>query len=186
MALGPRLDLRQIAIAGDDAAIAAGDQAAGAVQSRDRDLHRRGAGSNPLLEAGRDSATRGEANRRRRGRATDPANTAADGGSRHRARSISTGGARRRPDRATANGAARRSGGVSDEVPHDRRARQWRAIAGRSSCTTRSALSRMTREAFIAAHLIGELDEAGYFTGDLRDVPTSSASRSPRSNAHST
>ena len=51
MGLGPRLDLRVSPIAGDDPAAAGGDQAAGAVQPRDRSGDRRGTGQEPLLEA---------------------------------------------------------------------------------------------------------------------------------------
>src|SRR5207253_3079775 len=41
-----------IPVAGDDAAAPAGDQAAGALQSRDRDLHRRGTGEEPAARSG--------------------------------------------------------------------------------------------------------------------------------------
>ncbi len=171
--------------------IAAGDQAAGAVQPGDRDVHRRGGGrKNPCSDA---TATQevvrpvsggggGTGGCRRAGEPVRPPAEPLDCGLRDREPSQGFGIGRRRHrrwrpvDDGRARAAAAAAWGSEDgpiSIRWRRAPPAWPTICSPGDAGGAAA------DAFIAQHLIDQIDEAGYLTVSLLDLANGWRSAGP-------
>ena len=174
MALGPRLDLRQSPIAGDDAAAAAGDPPAGAVNLEVESFIAEEIEKNPLLETGGGEAEPGQPRRPAEAEAADGDDFERRGPARDRRRRRRRAARHRSEQRELPPGQRRRRDARPRRRPRPRRDRRRRRLRATGPISTASRASEVS----LHDHLLPR--PARSSRAPTSSSPTRSSSRSTR------